>query len=148
MEGDCFICTKHEQGEGAPGGVLFRDDLVYAGHIFPRDGGSAYRGYLVVEPMRHAPGLGDLTDEEAAAIGQLVNRVARALKGIAGAEHVYSFVFGDGVPHLHVVLAPRYPGTPPHYWGVRLTEWPEAPRVDEAEMRLLLAELRPGVIQG
>ena len=148
MASDCFVCTKHEQGEGAPGGVLFQDDLVYAGHAYPRAGGSAYRGYMVVEPMRHALGLGDLTEDEAAAVGCLVNRVARALKEVAGAEHVYSFVFGDGVPHLHVVLAPRYPGTPREWWGVRVTEWPDAPRLDEAERRVLLAELRPRVIQG
>lgn len=96
--------------------------------------------------MRHAPGLGDLTDDEAASVGRLVSRVARALREVAGAEHVYSFVFGDGVPHLHVVLAPRYPGTPGEYWGVRLTEWPEAPRVGEPTMRALVAELRPKVL--
>lgn len=145
---DCFVCAKHEQGDSAPGGVLFQDELVYSGHAFPRKGDSAYRGYMVVEPMRHAPGLADLTEEEAGAVGRLVNRVARALKEIAGAEHVYSFVFGDGVPHLHVALAPRYPGTPGEYWGVRLTEWPDRPRLDEAEIRVFLAELQPRVIHG
>jgi hypothetical protein len=71
-----------------------------------------------------------------------VNRLARALKEVAGAEHVYSFVLGDGPAHLHVVLAPRYAGTPPEYWGVRLREWPDAPRVGEDEMRSLVARLR------
>jgi diadenosine tetraphosphate (Ap4A) HIT family hydrolase len=106
---------------------------------------SAYRGYLVAEPKRHAAGLGDLTDREASALGLLVNRLARALKEVAGAEHVYSFVLGDGPAHLHVVLAPRYAGTPPEYWGVRLREWPDAPRVDEEEMRILVALLRTHV---
>ena len=67
---------------------------------------------FVAEPKRHASGLGDLTDREAAALGLLVNGLARALKEVAGAEHVYSFVFGDGLAHQHVVLAPRYAGTP------------------------------------
>ena len=67
--------------------------------------------------------------------------LARVLKGVAGAEHVYSFVFGDGLAHLHVVLAPRYPGTPREYWGVRLREWPDAPRLDEPGMRSLVASL-------
>jgi histidine triad (HIT) family protein len=60
----------------------------------------------------------------------------------AGAEHVYSFVLGDGLAHLHVVLAPRYAGTPREYWGVRLREWPDAPRVGEDEMRSLVLRLR------
>jgi diadenosine tetraphosphate (Ap4A) HIT family hydrolase len=120
---DCFVCAKHALGDAARGGVLFEDDLIYAGHAYSPIGRPAYRGYLVAEPKRHASGLGHLTDEEAADLGRLVHRLALALKDVAGAEHVYSFVLGDGVAHLHVVLAPRYPGTPREYWGVRLRQW-------------------------
>ncbi len=139
---DCFICEKHQQGDEAQGGVLFEDKLVYVGHIHAVNGPAAYRGYLMVEPKRHAPGLGDLTDEEAEAVGRMTNRVARLQREMLGAEHVYSFVYGDGVPHLHVHLAPRYPGTPTDYWGHRLQRWPDAPMVDPDQMRTLVAELR------
>ena len=139
---DCFICEKHRQGEDAQGGVLFEDDLVYVGHVHALDGPLAYRGYLMVEPKRHAPGLGDLTDEEAEAIGRTANRVARLQRDVLGAEHVYSFVYGDAVPHLHLHLAPRYPGTPKDVWGPRLRQWSDAPTVDLIEMRALVAELR------
>jgi histidine triad (HIT) family protein len=139
----CFVCAKHALGDAAPGGVLFEDQLVYAGHAYPLDEPeSAYRGYLVAEPRRHAAGLGDLTDREAFALGLLVSRLARALKEVAGAEHVYSFVLGHGLAHLHVVLAPRYAGTPREFWGVRLREWPDAPRVGEVDVRRLVARLR------
>lgn len=146
---ECFVCAKHALGEAASGGVLFEDELVYAGHAHPRAEPSlVYRGYLVAEPKRHVAGLGELTDPEAAALGLLVNRLARALKEVTEAEHVYSFVFGDGLAraHLHVVLAPRYPGTPREYWGVRLREWPDAPRVGEDGMQNLVARLRAHVI--
>lgn len=96
----------------------------------------------MVEPKRHAPALGDLPDEEAAAIGQATNRVARLQREVLGAEHLYSFVYGDGVPHLHVHLAPRYPGTPNSNWGHRLQRWPDAPTVAPDEMRDLTAQLR------
>jgi histidine triad (HIT) family protein len=143
----CFVCAKHGLGDAAPGGVLFKDELVYAGHAYPlAEPISAYRGYLVAEPRRHAAGLGDLTNPESLALGLLVSRLARALKEVAGAEHVYSFVLGDGLAHLHVVLAPRYANTPREYWGVRLREWPDAPRVGENEMRSLVARLRSHVI--
>ena len=134
-------------GERALGGVLFQNDLVYAGHAHMRAGKAVYRGYLVAEPKRHVAGLGDLSDEEAGALGQLVNRLARALRDVAGAEHVYSFVMGHGPPHLHVVLAPRYPGTPPEYWGLRLREWPDAPMVNQDEMRSLVTSLRGHVLE-
>lgn len=116
-DGSCFICEKHRQGDAAQGGVLFQDDLVYAGHIHTMGNPTAYRGWLIVETKRHVAGLGDLTDEEAAAVGRLMNRIARVQREIEGAEHVYAFVFGDGVPHLHVHLAPRYPGTPRDFRG-------------------------------
>ena len=139
---DCFICEKHRQGDQAQGGVIFEDDLVYVGHSHALAGPTAYRGYLMVEPKRHAAGLGDLTDVEAEAVGRLANRVARLQRELLGAEHVYSFVYGDGIPHLHVHLAPRYPGTPREFWGHRLQQWPDAPQIDPDEMRLLAAELR------
>ena len=146
---DCFVCAKHALRDAAPGGVLFEDGLVYAGHAYPQaEPAFTYRGYLVAEPMRHIAGLGDLTDPEAAALGRLVNRLARALKEVAEAEHIYSFVFGDGIAHSsHVVLAPRYAGTPREFWGVRLREWPEAPQIGEEEMRSLVARLREHVIE-
>lgn len=125
---DCFVCGKHAQGSSAPGGIIYEDDLVYAGHILPPDLVDVYLGYLIVEPKRHVTGLGDLNNDEAAAVGVLVNNLARSLKDSEGAEHVYSFVLGHDVAHLHIHLVPRYPGTPRDYWGVRVDEWPEAPR--------------------
>ena len=136
------MCEKHRLGEAGDGGVLYADDLVFAGHVHTMGGPGAYRGWLVVEPMRHVPDLGDLTDDEAARIGWLANRSSRALKDVLGAEHVYAFVFGDGVPHLHVHLAPRYPDTPREYWGAELSRWPEAPRIDEPTMRRVVSLLR------
>jgi len=110
------------------GGIIHEDDLVYAGHLLPSDLIEVYLGYVMIEPKRHVTGLGELTNEEAAALGVLVNRLSRALKDSEGAEHVYSFVLGDEVPHLHIHLVPRYPDTPREYWGVRASQWPDAPR--------------------
>ncbi len=143
---DCFICVKHAAGDRAQGGIILADDLVYVGHAHILDDdpatGTVYPGYLMVEPRRHVPRLGELTDDEAARIGVVVNRVAAALLAGEGAEHVYSFVFGDNVDHLHVHLAPRYPGTPERYRGARLREWPEGPRIDLAAMTALCDRLR------
>ena len=139
----CFVCDKHALGDAAQGGVIYQDELVYAGHAHALGNPTAYLGHLMVEPKRHAAGLGDLTGDEAAAAGQLVNRLARALKTVVAAEHVYSFVFGDGViGHLHIHVVPRYPGTPTKYWGVRLHEWPDAPRGSPVEFRHLSERLR------
>lgn len=140
---DCFVCRKQLGEIAIPGGAVYEDELVYAGHIQILEGNlSAYLGYLMVEPQRHIPGLGDLSDEEAQALGRLVAHLSRALKSSEGAEHVYAFVLGDKVPHLHLHLVPRYPGAPREYWGVHVDEWPEAPRGWAGEIEALCGRLR------
>jgi histidine triad (HIT) family protein len=140
---DCLICRKHSGMVSVPGGALFEDRLVYAGHAqIPNGQAAAYLGYLMLEPKRHVPGLADLTDEEAQALGLLAARLSRALVASQGAEHVYAFVLGDRVPHVHIHLVPRYPGAPAEYWGVRVDEWPQAPHGGPQEIEALCARLR------
>lgn len=138
---ECFICTKHRLGSNAQGGIMYEDEYVYVGHRHTLGGPSVYRGWMIVETKRHVADLGELDDDEAASIGVTVNRVARALRS-AGAEHVYAFVLGDAVPHLHVHLAPRYADTPREYWGPHLDEWPDAPRVDAGAIPQVVTDLR------
>jgi histidine triad (HIT) family protein len=143
---DCFVCRKHrERGSLLPGGPVAEDHLVIVSHLAPgapgRTGGPVYLGHLFVEPRRHAAGLGDLTDAEARAVGWWCMRASRALCA-AGAEHVYAAVIGDGIPHLHVHLMPRYPGTPREYWWDRVDEWPDAAGGLEPEIAALVQDLR------
>lgn len=152
MPGDstagCFVCRKHRnRGPLMPGGPVAEDDLVLVSHIatpdaLGRDGTTAYLGHLFVEPRRHAPGLADLTDAEARSVGWWCTRASRALRDVAQAEHVYAQVIGDGVPHLHVHLLPRYPGTPREYWWTRVDQWPQARRGGAAEIEGLVRDLR------
>ncbi len=140
---DCLICRKHSREATAPGGAIYSDPLIYAGHAsFPADETVTYPGILVIEPRRHIPGPEDLTDDEAVAIGLQIARLSRALKARTDAEHVYIFRLGHHVPHLHVFLVPRYPGTPRQYWGVRVDEWPEGPRANAQEIEALCTGLR------
>ena len=144
---ECFVCRKHrEQGPLLPGGPVGEDELVIVSHLTPaapgRPGGPVYLGHLLVEPRRHAPGLADLTDAEARAVGWWCTQASRALRGAAGAEHVYAAVIGDNAAHLHVHLLPRYPGTPREYWWDRVDEWPDARRGTEPDIIELVARMR------
>lgn len=105
-------------------------------------GEDAYLGHLMVEPKRHVPGIAELTDGEAQAIGQIVTRVGRALKASIRADHVYVFVLGDNVPQLHVHVVGRYPEAPKEYRGVRVDEWPEAPPGGIEEITKLVERMR------
>ncbi len=67
-------------------------------------------GFCYLEPKRHVPHIEDLDGEEALSIGPTLARVSSVLKEITGEERVYLYVFGGGIPHLHVHLAPHHPG--------------------------------------
>jgi hypothetical protein len=64
------------------------------------------------------------------------------LKTSENAEHIYAFVLGDHIPHLHIWVMSRYAGTPQEYWGMRVTEWPEAPSGGAHEIVALSERLR------
>jgi histidine triad (HIT) family protein len=149
---DCFVCAKHRGDIAVPGGFVWEGELAVATHdllVTPQGDAldQVFLGHLLVEPRRHAAGLGDLTDAEAAAVGVAASRLSRSLTTLLPVEHVYAAVVGDQVPHLHLHLLPRYRGTPKEYWWDRVDEWPDAPRGDESAVAALVARLRPLVRQ-
>lgn len=140
---DCFICRKHRREVSVIGGAIYGDDLIYAGHVKIREGEStAYLGYLMVETKRHIPSLAELTETEAQAMGLIVAYLSRALKTSEKAEHVYDFVLGNHVPHLHIHVIPRYVGTPREYWGTKIGEWPRAPKGGPKEIEATCIRIR------
>ncbi len=66
-------------------------------------------GFAYLEPIRHIPHLEDLDGEEAATFGPAIAKASETLKRASGAGLVYAYVFGGGIPHLHVHLAPNTP---------------------------------------
>src|SRR5436190_14986678 len=67
-------------------------------------------GFAYLEPKRHVPHITDLSGDEAATFGATLAQCSRALRDATGAEVVYVYIFGDGIPHLHVHLAPHRKG--------------------------------------
>ena len=67
-------------------------------------------GFAYLEPLRHIPHVEDLDGDEARTFGPTLARVCAALKAATEAERVWVYVFGGGIPHLHVHLAPHREG--------------------------------------
>ena len=66
-------------------------------------------GFAYLEPKRHIAHITDLDGDEARTFGEVLARVTSVLREETGAELIYVYIFGGGVPHLHVHLAPHRP---------------------------------------
>lgn len=128
---NCLVCQEHRLEVALPGGHLVLSADVVAFHLppWPPPAEDVYLGYLMVTPRRHVPGFAELADSESAAMGEWIGRLSRALKRL-GAERVYLAVVGHGVPHLHVHLVPRWPGTPDEVSWLEVDSWDGARRGD------------------
>jgi len=143
LPSDCLVCRKQSGLLPPPGGPIYEDDLVYASHSFiPQEEDSVYLGLVFLEPKRHITGLEELSEAESRRIGECLPRLSKALKTASGAEHIYLFVLGHTVSHLHFWLVPRYLGTPREYWGLHVDEWPGAPHGSLAEIEVLCERMR------
>jgi diadenosine tetraphosphate (Ap4A) HIT family hydrolase len=72
------------------------------------------RGWLILKPERHVEHVAELTAEESASLGPLIQKASRALMTALGAERVYVMSMGEVVRHVHVYLIPRYAHMPQH----------------------------------
>jgi diadenosine tetraphosphate (Ap4A) HIT family hydrolase len=70
----------------------------------------AVPGFSYLEPKRHVPHIEDLDGPEAVTLGAVLAHVTRELKVATGAERIFLYVFGGGISHLHIHLAPHRAG--------------------------------------
>ncbi len=67
-------------------------------------------GFAYLEPKRHIAYIHELDGNEAGTFGAALAKCTSALKEATGADVIYIYIFGDGVPHLHLHLAPHRAG--------------------------------------
>lgn len=103
---ECLLCDAERAAVELNRVVVWEDDLWRLS--MSRRGYTT--GFAYLEPKRHVPHITDLAGEEAATFGFVLARVAAALQQAAASPLVYAYVFGDGIPHLHVHLAPHREG--------------------------------------
>jgi diadenosine tetraphosphate (Ap4A) HIT family hydrolase len=117
-------------------------DVIAATPHFVVTTGMGVPGWCMVSARRHeAAGLWALSDDESAALGPLLSRVAAALKATVSAERVYLLSFGEHALHFHVLLQARPPQTPADHRGPAMFGKAAELR-DEAAARDLAARLR------
>jgi diadenosine tetraphosphate (Ap4A) HIT family hydrolase len=67
-------------------------------------------GFSYLEPRRHIPSILEIDGPEAETLGSTLAKTTIALKEATNAQRVYVYVFGDGISHLHLHLAPHHEG--------------------------------------
>ena len=140
---ECLICEQIAAVDALPGGALVDESLVVAYHLppidrFPRQ----YLGRVLLVTRRHVDHLGDLTEEEAAAVGRAARRLAAGLRALDDVARVHTAVIGLHVPHFHQHVFPRYEWMPPEADWNSLHELPDAPRGGAAEIAAFVERLR------
>jgi diadenosine tetraphosphate (Ap4A) HIT family hydrolase len=106
MTQDCIICAARGGDDALHRVEVWRDDLWRLTVSLDAE----VLGFAYLEPIRHIATIADLDGPEAASFGATIARASQSLKAATGAGFVYVYIFGDGVQHLHVHLAPHRPG--------------------------------------
>jgi diadenosine tetraphosphate (Ap4A) HIT family hydrolase len=102
----CILCDQERSVQDLNREIVWEDRLWRL--ALARRGYTTGFGYL--ETKRHVPHVTDLDGEEAETFGSTIARVAKALQEASGADLVYVYIFGGGIPHLHVHLGPHSDG--------------------------------------
>jgi diadenosine tetraphosphate (Ap4A) HIT family hydrolase len=105
-DGDCALCRAAGADPELGRVQVWEDDLWRL--TMSMDSYTPAFSYL--EPKRHIPYITDLDGREAGTFGAVMARVTSVLKEITATEVVYVYIFGGGIPHLHVHLAPHAQG--------------------------------------
>lgn len=107
----CVTCRANRGELPAPGGVIYEDAFWRLEHTFEP---IPMVGWLVLKPLRHIESVADLTPDEAAGLGPLMQRTAAAMTDILKAVKVYVSLYAEAenAAHIHVHPIPRADGHP------------------------------------
>lgn len=129
------------------GGVLPRGmRAVTRGHfvVHPRGEDAAVPGWMVIAPVRHVEQWDDLSPPDRKELGELIGKVAEALRSATDAEKIYVNVFAEVVAHLHVHVIARAKDLPEEMRGPRIFQVAGAdPAAADEIAKVVLARLEP-----
>ena len=107
MPDPCPSCTSLD-AKRDPAEILRSGGFRIRRHPSP----SPIAGWTIVDLVRHAATLDELSGDEAAELGRLVSAVVGAIRAATGCDRVYVLSFAEAARHVHVHLAPRHEADP------------------------------------
>jgi len=105
----CVVCSWEQRPRPALDLIVAESERWIVRHHMPP---APLAGWLQFISRRHVQGAAHFDDGEAAEFGLALREVSGALERASAALRVYAIAFGEGSPHLHVHLVPRYDDLP------------------------------------
>ncbi len=149
MTPPCAICQIHGDPTNQEAYELGKGALWLLRH---HPDASPLAGWLLLDARRHLGGPLAFSDQEAASWGVAVRHASQLVQRLTGCERVYAIAFGEGAPHLHLHLIPRFASDPASAaWSVadlyRAVVAGECPAAEPERVRELVAQGRQLVEQ-
>jgi diadenosine tetraphosphate (Ap4A) HIT family hydrolase len=134
---ECYSCERNAvPSERLPAREAVYDDGHWrVAHAFS----SSLAGWMVIVARRHILSLSEMTRDEAAALGPLIQRLSSALEAATGSAKCYVIFLAEapGFSHVHIHVAPRLTDAPVNRVGIRAIEYlggPESEWVTPTQM--------------
>ena len=109
MSNFCPICRTHDDSSARGTYEIGRGSLWLLRH---HPDPAPLVGWLLLDSCRHLAGPADFSDQEAATWGLAVRQTSALVREQTGCDRVYAIAFGEGAPHLHLHLIPRFANDP------------------------------------
>ena len=139
MTETCGICHLHQDPPSRERFEISRTELwVLRHHPDP----APLPGWLLLDSHRHCGGPLAFEPREAESWGLAVRDASQLVQQITGCDRVYAIAFGEGAPHLHLHLIPRFADDPAtsawlvadHYRAVQVGQRDAAPAAQVQEL--------------
>ena len=129
----CSLVARRDRGEAPAWDSILRTEHWDLAHAY----GSALEGWLVLATRRHVAVVADLSDEEAAELGPLLQRASRALRAVIGCPKTYVAQFAEDPlhQHVHVHVIPRHADQSPDLKSYRIFSLLGGPQPEVSEAR-------------
>jgi diadenosine tetraphosphate (Ap4A) HIT family hydrolase len=144
----CRLVARRDAGQAPLWDSILRTpswDLVHSYN-------SSLPGWLVLVARRHIAAVHEMTGEEAAELGLLLQRASAALREVVGCPKTYviQFAEAEGHAHVHFHVIPRMADQPEERRSVGIFGYlgvPVAERLDDATMDEIALKVRDFLIR-
>jgi len=139
----CELVARREAGNAPLWDCIYRTQFWDVVHSY----NTALPGWLVLVVRRHIEAIDELTDEEAAELGILLQRTSLALREITGCVKTYVMQFAEMAehPHVHFHVVPRMADLPEERRSIKIFGYlgvTEEERVSEEKMNEIAVKVR------